>query len=63
MNFPPPPPRAGARAQGSTSCKDVTLSGLGDDFPADLTVYTNTLADDDTVRGQYVSEDEGYLIW
>lgn len=61
-------PHAGARAQGSESCKDVTVSGVEGlattiELPASSTLYTNLLAEDDTVRGEYMSAGEEYLIW
>lgn len=54
----------GARAQDSDTCTEVTVDGLlDDDFPAAGSVYTNSLADDDTVRGTYIDEGNEHFIW
>eukprot|EP00903_Cladosiphon_okamuranus_P015440 g14261.t1 len=58
----------GARAQGSDSCARVTVSAASGqattiELPASTSEYENQLADDSTVRGQYVNEDEDYFIW
>ena len=58
---------AGARAQGTVSCTEVTVSGESSlatiELPAADSVYANQLATDPTVRGEYVNENEEYFIW
>lgn len=59
---------AGASAQGSDSCSEVTVSGASAlattiELPASASEFENRLANDDTVRGQYVNEDGEYFIW
>lgn len=40
------------------------MAGLIDDsFPAEGSLYTNSLAGDDTVRGTYINEDDDFFIW
>lgn len=58
----------GARAQGTDTCSEVTVSGASSqattiELPASDSLYENQLAGDSTVRGQYVNEDAEYFIW
>eukprot|EP00752_Nemacystus_decipiens_P008597 g7676.t1 len=57
----------GARAQGTDSCTEVTVSGPSSlatiELPASDSLYENRLATDSTVRGEYVNEDGEYFIW
>lgn len=58
----------GARAQGTDTCAEVTVSGASSqattiELPASDSLYENQLAGDSTARGQYVNEDAEYFIW